>query len=168
AAGCGAFMKGYGRLFMDDPGMSARAGEFSAKVADVSEFLEGCGAGAGEGGIPECVTYHEPCHLVHAQGISRQPRSLIASIPGVRFVELRDASRCCGSAGIYNIVRPDDSDELLRRKVAAIVATGAHIVVTGNPGCHLQIEKGLREAGAAVEVLHPVTLLHRAAGGAAS
>ncbi len=165
AAGCGAFMKGYRRLFRDDPGMAGRAAEFSAKVADVSEFLDGCGVRNPEGKIPEYVTYHEACHLIHAQGVSSQPRSLITSIPGVKFVELRDASRCCGSAGIYNIVRPDDSDELLRRKVEAILSSGARIVVTGNPGCHLQIERGLRESGAAVEVLHPVTLLHRASGG---
>ncbi len=166
SAGCGAFMKEYGRLFRENPGLSGPAAGFSAKVADVSEFLDRhrpAGGDAGLGG--ELVTYHDACHLIHGQGISRQPRSLIASIPGVRFTELRDASRCCGSAGIYNVVRPDDSDRFLRAKVDAIVATGARIVVTGNPGCHLQIERGLRETGSTVEVLHPVTLLRRAAGG---
>jgi glycolate oxidase iron-sulfur subunit len=108
------------------------------------------------------VTYHDPCHLVHGQGISKPPRALIASVPGTEFVELPGASRCCGSAGIYNLLRPGDSDEFLGRKVEAILATGARIVVTGNPGCHLQIARGLREAGAGVEVVHPVTLLWRA------
>lgn len=162
AAGCGSFMKGYGRLFADDPAMADRAARFSAKVADVSEFFHDRGIGAPDGSMAESVTYHEACHLVHAQGVSKQPRALIRSIPGVRFVELPDASRCCGSAGIYNLIRPDDADELLRRKIASILQCGAGTVVTGNPGCHLQIQRGLREAGSAVEVVHPVTLLQRA------
>lgn len=164
SAGCGAFMKEYGRLFREDPEMSGPATAFAAKVADFSEFLAQRPREAPRGTVGECVTYHDACHLVHAQGISRQPRELITSLPGVRFIELRDASRCCGSAGIYSIVRPDDSDRLLRAKVEAIVASGAGIVVTGNPGCHLQIERGLRASGADVEVLHCATLLRRAAG----
>ena len=155
-------MKSYGRLFADDPAMAGRAARFSAKVADASEFLHACGVGRLHVPIAGDVTYHEACHLIHAQGISKQPRALIGAIPGIRLVELRDASRCCGSAGIYNLVRPDDADELLRRKVSSILECGARIVVTANPGCHLQIQRGLRESGSTVEVVHPVTLLQRA------
>jgi glycolate oxidase iron-sulfur subunit len=172
SAGCGAFMKEYGRFFSGDPANSARAAAFAGKVADVSELLAPVASAPGEGGRdgagPALVTYHDACHLVHAQGISREPRALIASVPGTEFVELANASRCCGSAGIYNLLRPDDSDELLRRKVDTILASGAGIVVTGNPGCHLQIERGLREAGSRVEVVHPVTLLWRLRGADAS
>jgi glycolate oxidase iron-sulfur subunit len=162
SAGCGAFMKEYGRIFAGDPANAGRASAFAAKVADVSEVLRPCAADAGPQAAGSTrVTYHDPCHLIHGQGISKQPRELVASVPGTEYVELAGASRCCGSAGIYNLLRPDDSDELLARKVDSIVASGARIVVTGNPGCHLQIERGLREAGAPVEVAHPVTLLWR-------
>jgi glycolate oxidase iron-sulfur subunit len=169
SAGCGAFMKEYGRLFAGDAANAGRARDFAGKVADVSEVLSP-GAAApvtagGEGHGPILVTYHDACHLVHGQGISKQPRALVASAAGTTYVELANAARCCGSAGIYNILRPADSDALLRGKVDAIVASGARIVVTGNPGCHLQIERGLREAGSPAEVVHPVTLLWRVGRG---
>lgn len=159
SAGCGAFMKEYGRFFSADPAESGRAASFAAGVADASEFLDRVGAATAGGAGPCRVTYHDACHLAHAQGISKAPRTLLAAVPGVELVEMRDSSRCCGSAGIYNILRPEDSDALLARKVESILATGARVVVTGNPGCHLQIERGLREAGSDVVVSHPVTFL---------
>jgi glycolate oxidase iron-sulfur subunit len=172
SAGCGAFMKEYGRFFAGDPANASRAAAFAAKVADVTELLRPMAAelpGSRTGDdTPERVTYHDACHLIHGQGISKPPRALIASVPGTEFVELANASRCCGSAGIYNLIRPADSDEFLRKKVETIIASGARVVVTGNPGCHLQIERGLREAGSGTEVVHPVTLLWRAGQAAAS
>jgi glycolate oxidase iron-sulfur subunit len=168
SAGCGAFLKAYGRFFAGDPANAQRAAAFAAKVVDVTEVLQPAGVDfpsprPGEG-PRERVTYHDACHLIHGQGISKQPRALIASVPGTEFVELANASRCCGSAGIYNLIRPEDSDEFLRRKVETIIASGARVVVTGNPGCHLQIERGLREAGSGAEVVHPVTFLWRSGG----
>ena len=169
SAGCGAFMKEYGRLFAGDPQRAGRAAAFASKVRDVSEVLTPAAPAPAVGGEAhkdrvtdqERVTYHDPCHLAHAQGITRQPRALVASAPGTEFVEMAEASRCCGSAGIYNLLRPDDSDAMLRRKVGSIIASGARVVVTGNPGCHLQIERGLREASERIEVVHPVRLLYR-------
>ena len=108
------------------------------------------------------MTYHDSCHLVHGQKISRQPRAILASIPGVSLVELPESTWCCGSAGIYALTQPDQAEALLRRKVDHINTTSAEIVATANPGCHLQIARGLEEAGRPVRVVHPVSLLARA------
>ena len=168
SAGCGAFLREYGRVLEDDPSLANRAAAFAGSVRDVTELLtpdpprqEKAGERAEGRMTSVCVTYHDPCHLAHAQGITREPRALLAAAAGTQYVELPNASRCCGSAGIYNLLRPADSAELLRRKVASILSTGATTVVTGNPGCHLQIARGLREAGSGAEVVHPVSFLHR-------
>jgi glycolate oxidase iron-sulfur subunit len=108
------------------------------------------------------VTYHDSCHLVHGQKVSRQPRAILRSLPGVTLSELPEATWCCGSAGIYAISQPDQADALLRRKVGHIGTTGATVVATANPGCHLQIARGLRDAGQSASVAHPVSLLARA------
>ena len=161
SAGCGAFLKEYGRLLQDDPLYAERAVRFSEKVKDITEILrlENLPKLAGTG---ERVTYHEACHLVHTQKISEEPRRLINAIPGVEFVELPEATWCCGSAGMYNAVRFDDSMELLERKMANVESTTANVVLTANPGCHLQLEYGIRKRGLGIEVLHPVSLLKRA------
>jgi glycolate oxidase iron-sulfur subunit len=112
------------------------------------------------------VTYHEPCHLAHGQRIRKEPRELLRRIPGLTLVELPESDFCCGSAGVYNLLEPEMAETLLERKVARIVATGAGVVVSGNPGCLMQIAKGLRERGSKIEVLHPVELLARAAAAA--
>jgi len=164
SAGCGAFLKEYGRLLADHPVYGARASAFSAKVKEITEFLasielQPCPS------VKASVTYHEACHLIHTQKISAQPRKLIQSIPGVQFVELPEASWCCGSAGIYNIVRFDDSKKLLERKMQHVASTHADIVLTANPGCHLQLQYGVKKYGLKMEVMHPVSLLQRAYGG---
>ena len=109
-----------------------------------------------------CVTYHEACHLVHTQKVSRQPREIIMGIPGVRLVELPEATWCCGSAGIYNILRHEDSMTMLDRKMENLAATRADVVVVGNPGCHLQIQSGIAARGLRMSVKHPVSLLNEA------
>ncbi|MGB9772643.1 MAG: (Fe-S)-binding protein [Bacteroidota bacterium] len=171
AAGCSAFMKEYGRLLHDDPSYAEKARILSAKVRDITEFLIEIGFKKPTHEIQRRVTYHEPCHLVHAQRISAQPREIIRSIPGVEFVELPESSWCCGSAGIYNIIHYEESMKLLDRKMENVRKTDADILVTSNPGCHIQLEHGLRrtaqteEAGQQrrrVELLHIVTLLRRA------
>ena len=111
---------------------------------------------------PVAVTYHESCHLVHGQKISRQPRTLLRLLPGVTLTELPESSWCCGSAGIYALTQPEQADALLKRKVGHIATTGAQIVATANPGCHLQIARGLKEAATRVQVEHPVSLLAKA------
>jgi Fe-S oxidoreductase len=107
------------------------------------------------------VTYHDACHLIHAQKISIQPREVIKSLPGVNYTELEEASWCCGSAGIYNVVRYDDAVKQLERKMQNIKNTKAKIVLTGNPGCMGQIKHGTQKFNIDVEVLHPVTLIKR-------
>jgi len=108
------------------------------------------------------VTYHDPCHVVHGQKIRTQPRALLAQIPGVKIVDLKESDWCCGSAGIYNLTQPEMATRLLHRKVQNVLATGAEAVVTANPGCILQIQAGLRAHNTNVPVLHLVEILDRA------
>jgi glycolate oxidase iron-sulfur subunit len=97
--------------------------------------------------------------LCHGQKITAQPRRLLKSIPGLKLTELAESTWCCGSAGIYNIIQPDMSQQLLARKLGHITKTGAAIVATANPGCHLQIENGAKTHGKKFQVFHPVSLL---------
>ncbi|WP_337867029.1 (Fe-S)-binding protein [Ignavibacterium sp.] len=165
SAGCGAFMKDYAHLLENDPLYSEKARIFSSKVKDVTEFLYSELPALKEkvkASVElEPVTYHDACHLIHAQKVSTQPREIIKSIPGIKYTELDEASWCCGSAGIYNVVRYDDSLIQLQRKMKNIRNTGAKIVLTGNPGCMGQIKYGAEKFDVDVEVLHPVTLIKR-------
>ncbi|MCC6442808.1 MAG: 4Fe-4S dicluster domain-containing protein [Armatimonadetes bacterium] len=164
AAGCGAAMKEYDHLLAGEPGWAERASRFAAKVRDVSEVLAEVGI---EGPLKEIrakVTYHDACHLAHGQKVRQQPRAILKAIPGLEFVELKESDWCCGSAGTYNLTEPQMAERILKRKLDNILATGASIVVTGNPGCLVQIRNGLRKIGADIEVLHPVELLDRAYG----
>jgi len=111
---------------------------------------------------PTVVTYHEACHLCHGQKISAQPREILRAIPGVELRECAEATWCCGSAGIYNITQPQTAAWLQQRKLGHLRTTGASIVATANPGCHIQLENGYRQAGEKVEIVHPVVLLARA------
>lgn len=162
AAGCGSALKHYGELFAGDQRWAPRAREFSKRVRDISEVLDAMDLGPAPRAIDATVTYQEPCHLVHAQRISAAPRRLLALISGLRFVEMDESAVCCGSAGIYNLTEPEMAARLQRRKVAAIVRTGATIVVTANPGCAMQVTAGLREAGYRATVKHLVELLDEA------
>jgi glycolate oxidase iron-sulfur subunit len=161
AAGCGAALKEYGHLLHDDPAYAARAAAFSAKVKDVSEFLAPLALNPALGALDLTVTYQEPCHLVHAQRLAGPPRALLRAIPGLRLVEMEESALCCGSAGIYNITQPVLSRRLMERKTRHVLATGADVVVSANPGCMIQLQAGLRAAGAAgrVRVRHLVELL---------
>jgi glycolate oxidase iron-sulfur subunit len=165
AGGCGSHLRHYSGLLADDHSYAAAAQMWDRKLRDVQEWLveiECRSPKASPFDRPVTVTYHESCHLVHGQKISRQPRTLLRQIPGVSLVELAESTWCCGSAGIYAITQPEQADALLKRKVDHIRATGARIVATANPGCHLQIARGLRDAGVHVQVLHPVSLLAKA------
>ena len=155
AAGCGSAMKEYSHWMPDAP----RARSLALRTRDVTELLADADLPLGR--LDATVTYHDACHLAHGQRIRTQPRDLLRRIPGVRLVELADSDMCCGSAGVYNLLEPEMAEQLLARKTARILETNASIVATGNPGCLLQIAKGLRERGAAIEVVHPVELLAR-------
>jgi len=161
--GCGAELKNYGHHLEGDPEASA----FSARVRDISQVLalHGEELHARLKPLPMTVTYHDPCHIAHCQEIRREPRDLLRLIPGVEYRELDSADACCGSAGTYNITKPEMADRILARKIDTIRATGADLLVTGNPGCLLQLKKGLAEQLPGVEIAHVTELLARSLDG---
>jgi glycolate oxidase iron-sulfur subunit len=159
AAGCGAALKEYGRLLVNDPAWAQRAAEFSSKVRDITELLASAPVVGELGEIDATVTYQDPCHLVHAQRIAEAPRALLRAIPGLRLLEMGEASLCCGSAGIYSVTQPELSRRLRDRKLDNALATGAAVIASANPGCILQLRSGLRRSGSPVEVRHVVELL---------
>jgi glycolate dehydrogenase iron-sulfur subunit len=156
AAGCGSALRDYRHWLPDSP--AARLGD---KVRDVTELL--VQADLPLSSLPITVTYHDACHLAHGQQVRSAPRVLLQRIPGLRLVELPDSELCCGSAGVYNILEPEMADRLLELKLARIAETRARVVVAGNPGCLMQLAKGARAAGRDLEIVHPVTLVARAA-----
>ena len=162
AAGCGAMLKEYWHLLGDDTAYAGRAMEFSRKVKDVTEYLDMLGLNAKMGRLEVKVTYDDPCHLLHGQGIRAAPRNLLKRIPGLELIDLRDSDQCCGSAGIYNITHPEMAARILDDKIANIAQTGAQIVASGNPGCLMQIASGLRARNVPVQALHPVQILDQA------
>jgi glycolate oxidase iron-sulfur subunit len=161
AAGCGSAMKEAGRLLAGDPAWAARAASFSARVRDVTELLAAAEPRAPLGPVPLRAVYHDACHLAHGQGLRAEPRLLLARIPGLELVEPDERDLCCGSAGLYNLLEPETAAALGRRKAAALLATGADAIVAANPGCTLQLETYLEEAGRPLDVVHPVELLQR-------
>ena len=161
AAGCGSTLKEYGELLADDPQYAARAEPFAHRVQDVTEFLASRPLADGLGPVPARVTYQDSCHLAHAQRIKEQPRQLLRAIPGLELVEMPNADRCCGSAGIYNVVQRDMSARLLESKMDEVADARPQIIVTANPGCMIQLEAGVRRRGLDAEVLHVVDLLDR-------
>ncbi|HTW18721.1 MAG TPA: heterodisulfide reductase-related iron-sulfur binding cluster [Mycobacteriales bacterium] len=158
-AGCGSAMKDYGRLLADDPRWSERAVAFSAKCLDVSELLVELGPVAPRHPVPVVAAYHDACHLGHAQGVRRQPRELLAGVPGFELREIAESDICCGSAGVYNLFEPAAARELGDRKAARVAATEAEVLVTGNPGCLMQIDAALRRAGRSIRLAHTVEVL---------
>jgi glycolate oxidase iron-sulfur subunit len=161
-SGCGAHMKAYGALLADDPAWRDRAAAFAARVSDISEFLAAEPLRVPLQPVRRRVTYHDPCHVVHGQKIKKEPRALLAQIPGLELVELPESDWCCGSAGTYNLTQPEMARRLQERKIAHVTSTGAEVVVTSNPGCIIQIAQGLRDAGSPVEVRHIVEILDEA------
>ena len=160
--GCGAELKRYGHHLEG----SAAAAAFSGKVRDISQVLA-LHAEELQSKLRPLqlkVTYHDPCHIAHCQGIRSQPRQLLKLVPGLQYSELAEADACCGSAGTYNIVKPDMSDRILQRKLDNIAASGAEVLVTGNPGCLLQLKKGLAEQLPQVRIMHLTEVLARSMG----
>ncbi len=171
SAGCGAFMKEYTHLFEKDQEISALARSLSAKTKDLTEFLTQIGfeqhfstSALDHPYVGKRVTYHDACHLVHTQKVVTPPRKLLRSISGIDFIELPESSWCCGSAGIYNITRYKDSMQLLERKIDNVQKIAPDVIVTGNPGCLVQIQHGLNIRGLSVELVHTATFLRRVSG----
>jgi glycolate oxidase iron-sulfur subunit len=165
AAGCGAGLKEYPMLLAGEGAADeARAETLAAKVRDISVYLAELSA---EGGLepfmptsrPITVAYHDACHLAHAQGVKAEPRALIRSIPGVTLAEVRQGDLCCGSAGTYNIEQPELANQLGDLKAKNVIATGADYVVSGNVGCHTQLQSHLARLGSPIRVLHTIELL---------
>ena len=162
AAGCGAMMKEYEELFKNDPAYREKARQVTAKVKDVAEFLGSILLVPPTREVKKKVTYHDACHLAHGQNVRSQPRALLRAIPGLQLTELQESDWCCGSAGTYNLTEPEMARRLLEKKVKNIVATEAELVVTGNPGCLMQIRAGLQQRGLPIKAVHTVDLLAEA------
>ena len=153
SAGCGSAMKEYDRLLPEG------AGALAGKIRDFSEFLAELGPVAERHPVPAKAAYHDACHLGHAQGITRQPRDLLRAIPELEVAELPDAGTCCGSAGVYNLLQPEAASELGARKADAVLATGARLLISANPGCSLQIASALAARGEHITVAHTAEVL---------
>ena len=162
SAGCGLTMKEYGELFRDDPTYKEKAEKIASMTYDINEFLVNLPFDVPKASIDAKVTYHDPCHLSHGQGIKTQPRAILNSIPGLDLVEMKNPDKCCGAAGIYMVTNRDMSLQLLEDKMANAVATGAQVVATSNPGCSMQIQQGLNNDGHRIRVAYVVELLDEA------
>lgn len=167
AAGCGSAMKSYGDLLRDDPHYAERARAFSSKCVDVSELLAELEPRAPRHPLDIRVAYHDACHLRHAQRITLAPRTVLASIPGVTVRDVAEADICCGSAGIYNMVEPEASGQLRDRKVTHLRGCNPDVIVSGNPGCLMQIASGLETTGRPIRTMHLIELLDASIRGAA-
>ena len=159
SAGCGSAMKDYVHLLADDEAYAARAAAFAARVRDVSEILASVEPVAPRHRLDVTIAYHDACHLGHAQRVRSQPRQLLRGIPGLELREIAEGDLCCGSAGVYNILNPEPARELGDRKAAHVVATGAALLVTANPGCLMQVASSLERAGGSIALAHTVEVL---------
>ncbi len=161
SAGCGAALQEV------DAWIPGEAGSLASRACDVTKFLADVGMRLPppDAGAPKLrVCYDDPCHLVHGQGVSLEPRELLRSLPGIELIEHADPAQCCGAAGIYNLTQPEMSKQLLAAKMDALALADPDFIVSGNPGCLLQLSRGAAERGMRAEVVHPVELLDRAYG----
>ncbi|WP_303672686.1 (Fe-S)-binding protein [Vampirovibrio chlorellavorus] len=167
SAGCGSTMKDYGKLLAGDSSIAPQAAEFSEKLIDVMALLAQKPLAPFKNyGLHEKITYHAACHLYHVQKVKQEPLDLLAQVPGVELVPLTNMEACCGSAGIFNLEHPELSGEILQEKMAHLSAAcqtnGASTVVTGNPGCMLQLQKGIEAQHLPMQVRHPISVLAEA------
>ena len=161
AAGCGATLKEYGDLLADDPQYRERAHEFGAKSKDVNEYLAKLGVREPARKLKARVTYQDPCHLAHGQGVRSAPRELLKAA-GARLVELAHSDFCCGSAGTYNVVQNELSMKILKDKMDDVQETAADVIATANVGCMLQLRAGVKQRGLQMRVAHVIELLDEA------
>lgn len=161
AAGCGAALKEYPELLADDPSWLPRAERFSARVRDFSEYVAELGAEV-SARFEARVAYQDACHLAHVQGITTEPRALLSAVEGCELVESAGDSTCCGAAGLYSVVEPKMSDRLRASKLSQFRDTVPDIVVTANPGCHMQYQAAVIEGGLNAKVMHIAEFLDEA------
>ena len=160
SAGCGSTMKEYQNLLYNSTSIpSEDVGAFVSMTQDITEFLVSIPLSVPKTALSMRVTYQDSCHLAHAQKITKAPREILQSIPGIELVELKDSLICCGAAGTYQITQKDLSSKLLSKKMATIIETKADAVVTANPGCIIQIENGIKQNDLNSPVYHIVELL---------
>lgn len=159
AGGCGAMLASYSHLLADDPQYAEPARAFSARVRDVGQQLESIGFRNGASIGFDRTTYDTSCHLLHGQHADSASLQMLWAIPSLNFTLLKDSQVCCGGAGVYNLLEPDLSREVLLEKLRHIDASGAQVLATGNAGCHMQIAAGAKLAGLPLRVCHPIELL---------
>lgn len=145
SAGCGAAMKDYDELLANESGYSDKANQVAELTKDVHELLVEYGFEAPKKSLDVTVTYQDPCHLINVQRITDAPRAILNSIPGLKLIALEEPGLCCGSAGTYSITQREMSASLGKRKARNVIATGADIVATGNPGCAMQLDFSLTQ-----------------------
>jgi len=156
SAGCTAAMKEYENWLADDPEWAERAREFSQRVRDLSEVMDPKILSSSQSSDPMLYSYEDACHAVHAQGIAERPRETLDDLGTIQRVEMPHADRCCGAGGTWFLDQAELSETMIHSKVDELVASGAEMLVVANPGCRMQWEKALREAGLKVKVAHPV------------
>jgi glycolate oxidase iron-sulfur subunit len=159
AGGCGAMLVSYAHLLASDTEYAERARAFSARVRDVSQQLVAVGLRAGAPLEGLAATYDASCHLLHGQGARVEPLRVLGSIEGLRLAPLEGADVCCGGAGVYNLLEEELSSRVLEEKLNCVAETGAPVLATGNPGCHMQLGAGARLRGLDLKVVHPVEML---------
>ena len=162
SAGCGASMKEYDVLLRADPAYADKATRFSGMVQDITEFLASLPIESPKTPLNVQVTYQDSCHLAHAQRLTAPPRTVLGTIPGLELVEMEHSDRCCGAGGAYQLTQREMSGQLRAHKLEDAIATGADIIATANPGCMMQLELGVSQAGVAIKVCHVVDLLDEA------
>lgn len=166
AGGCGSHLKKYHELLHDDPVYADRAAQWDSKVRDIHEWLVEIGFRRPIATETQevVVTYDASCHLLHGQKIARQPLEVLRTIPNTRLVPLAESDWCCGAAGVYTLTQPEQSKKLLDRKLDHIATTGAMILTSGNPGCLMQLETGIRQDRrfTGMRICHPIELLAEA------
>jgi glycolate oxidase iron-sulfur subunit len=162
AGGCGAMLTTYAHLFANDKSIAEQAAKFSARVRDVSQQLESTGMRTAPSPVEAPVTYDTSCHLLYGQRTGEASERMLRSVVGNNFVSLSGTERCCGAAGIYNLLQPDMSQQVLKEKLDHVQATHAGILTTGNPGCQMHIGAGACLSGMKLQVCHPIEIVDQA------
>jgi len=162
AGGCGAMLTTYGHLFADDENLAPAAANFSARVRDVSQQLAASGMRGAPSPLDDSVTYDTSCHLLYGQRSGETSERMLRTVIGDNFVALNGSERCCGAAGIYNLMQPDMSQRVLQEKLDHVRQTHASVLASGNPGCQMHIGAGACLSGMKLRVCHPIELVDQA------
>jgi glycolate oxidase iron-sulfur subunit len=162
AGGCGAMLTTYAHLFANDESLAEQAANFSARVRDVSQQLATTEMRTAPSPTDQSVTYDTSCHLMYGQRSGEASERMLRSVTGKDFVPLNGTERCCGAAGVYNLLQPEMSQRVLNEKLDHIKETGAGILATGNPGCQMHIGAGACLSGIKLRVCHPIEIVDQA------